>query len=80
MSIKTLYGVVLKDSSGGERMNSFLVENSALNEANNLVNIIKSSGKTGFKVYFSELSYDKNENVILSKSLVNSQSKLIFEN
>ncbi|ASB89346.1 hypothetical protein ACH95_22660 [Bacillus glycinifermentans] len=80
MNIKTLYGVVLKSNNGGEKMNSFLTENSALNEAEKLVNLIKSSNKKGFKVYLSKLEYDEYENVILSDSLIGNKTKLIFEN
>ncbi|MCY9290937.1 hypothetical protein MOF05_21550 [Bacillus haynesii] len=80
MNIKTLYGVVLKSNNDGERMNSFLSKDSALNEAEKLVNLIKSSSKKGFKVYLSDLEYDEYKNVILSDSLINSNSELIFEN
>ncbi|MCY8318783.1 hypothetical protein ABE060_01375 [Bacillus rugosus] len=80
MNIKTLYGVVLKSNNDGERMNSFLSKDSALNEAEKLVNLIKSSSKKGFKVYLSDLEYDEYKNVILSDPLINSNSELIFEN
>ncbi|GIN69522.1 MULTISPECIES: hypothetical protein [Bacillus] len=80
MSIKTLYGVVLKSNNGGEKMSSFLFKDSALNEAEKLVSLIKSSSKKGFKVYLSDLEYDEYKNVILSDSLIDSNSELIFEN
>lgn len=79
-TIKTLYGVVLKSKDGGVRMNSFLIKESALKEAEETIKAIKSSNKKGFKVYLSELEYDEYKNRILSNNLINDESELLFEN
>ena len=61
-TITTLYGVVLKHSNGGVNMNSFLIKESALKEADKTIEAIKLSNKKGFKVYLSELEYDEYKN------------------
>ncbi|WYD68277.1 hypothetical protein [Bacillus phage PK1] len=79
MSTTILYGVVIQHSNGGQKMRSFLKEGSALSEAEEVISIIKNSNKKGFKVYLSELEYDSYKNLILSESLVNEDSELLFE-
>ncbi|UJJ74776.1 hypothetical protein [Bacillus phage BM-P1] len=79
MSTTILYGVVIQYSDGGRQMSSFLKEDSALSKAEEVINIIKNSNKKGFKVYLSELEYDSYKNLILSESLVNDDSELLFE-
>lgn len=79
MSTTILYGVVIQYSDGGQQMNSFLKEGSALSKAEEVISIIKNSNKKGFKVYLSELEYDHYKNLILSESLVNEDSELLFE-
>ncbi|WCS69851.1 hypothetical protein Goe25_02230 [Bacillus phage vB_BsuM-Goe25] len=79
MSTTILYGVVIQYSDGGRQMSSFLKEDSALSKAEEVINIIKNSSKKGFKVYLSELEYDNYKNLILSESLVNDDSELLFE-
>ncbi|XAG95964.1 hypothetical protein U7128_000028 [Bacillus phage KKP_4050] len=79
MSTTILYGVVIQYSNGGQRMSSFLKEDSALSKAEEVISIVKNSNKKGFKVYLSELEYDNNKNLILSESLVNEDSELLFE-
>lgn len=78
-TITTLYGVVLKRKDGGVNMNSFLIKESALKEAEETIELIKSSNKKGFKVYLSELVYDEYKNKILSDNLINDESELLFE-
>ena len=80
MRMSTLYSVVLKFSDGGENMNSFLIKDSAIEEANNTIELIKKSGKKGMKLYFSELKYDRYNNRLLSSNLINDESELLFEN
>ncbi|MBP3047286.1 hypothetical protein J9345_11470 [Bacillus subtilis subsp. subtilis] len=77
-TITTLYGVVLKHS-GGVNMNSFLIKESALKEADKTIEAIKLSNKKGFEVYLSELEYDEYKNRILSENLINDDSELLFE-
>ncbi|AGK86903.1 hypothetical protein FDJ58_gp095 [Bacillus phage SIOphi] len=79
MSTTILYGVVIQYSNGGQQMSSFLKEDSALSKAEEVISIVKNSNKKGFKVYLSELEYDNNKNLILSESLVNEDSELLFE-
>ncbi|AYJ76410.1 hypothetical protein BSP12_224 [Bacillus phage BSP12] len=79
MSTTILYSVVIQYSDGGRQMSSFLKEDSALSKAEEVINIIKNSNKKGFKVYLSELEYDSYKNLILSESLVNDDSELLFE-
>ncbi|MCY9166553.1 hypothetical protein [Bacillus atrophaeus] len=78
--IEILYGVVVKSSNGGVNMDSFLVEKSAVARGQEIVKAIKDSKRKGFKVYISELEYDEYKNRILSDSLINSDSRLLFEN
>ena len=80
MKIKTLYGVVIKFNNGGENMDSFLVKDSALDKAKEIINFIKLNNKKGIKVYLSELEYDEYNNRILSNSLISNQSELLFNN
>lgn len=80
MKISILYGVVVKSNNGGENMDSFLIEKSALNRANEIIDAISSSNRKGFKVYLSELEYDEYKNRLLSSSLINDDSELLFEN
>lgn len=79
MSTTILYGVVIQYSNGGQQMSSFLKEGSALSKAEEVISIVKNSNKKGFKVYLSELEYDSYKNLILSESLVNEDSELLFE-
>lgn len=80
MKIDTLYGVVLRFPDGGVNMNSFMNKNSALAEASKLINQINISNKKGLRVFLSELEYDEYRNKILSDSLINDDSQLLFEN
>lgn len=78
--ISTLYSVVVQDSDGGQNMDSYSTEKSAVDRGKEIVDAIKTSGRKGFKVYLSELDYDLSRNIILSESLINGDSELLFEN
>ncbi|MGE6627809.1 hypothetical protein [Bacillus pumilus] len=78
--ISTLYSVVVQSSNGGQNMDSYLIEKSAVDRGKEIVDAIKTSGRKGFKVYFSELDYDLSRNKILTDSLINNDSELLFEN
>ena len=80
MKTKTLYGVIIKFSNGGENMESFLIKDSAVKKANEIINLIRSSNKKGFKIYLSELEYNEYKNRILSEHLINDESELLFQN
>ncbi|WHF25332.1 hypothetical protein QJS65_10770 [Bacillus altitudinis] len=78
--ISTLYSVVVQNSNGGQNMDSYLIEKSAVDRGKEIVDAIKASDRKGFKVYMSELDYDLSRNKILTDSLIYSDSELLFEN
>lgn len=80
MKVSTLYGVVIQFENGGQNMNSFLKEESAIEEVEKVIEAIGESGRKGLKVYLSELEYGKYNNRLLTNELINSESKLVFNN
>lgn len=75
-----LYGVVVEYGTGGHTLDTYLNEDSAANRSKEIIDHIKTIGKESVKVYLSELEYDKHNNRILSDSLINSESELLFSN
>lgn len=78
--MKNLYGVVIKFSDGGERMNNFLKKDSAINNSKEVIDHIIKNNITGIKVYLSKLEYDSWKNRLLTSELINSESELLFQN
>lgn len=77
---KTLYTIITEDKSGGQSIDSYLKEDSALKKADEIIEHIKKSNRKGFKVYLSELDYDSRKNRILSDEIINNESELLFRN
>lgn len=80
MRTDIIYSIVVKSSDGGMNMDSFLKRDSAINRSKEIINHISKSSKKGIQVYLSELKYDYSKNRILSESLINNDSELLFEN
>lgn len=84
MKVSTLYGIVIKTKDGGETMNSFMKEESAIKEGERITQEAKElseKGKIakGLRIYLSELDYSIQKNRILSNHLIDENSKLLFE-
>lgn len=76
---KNLYGVVTQFNDGSETLDSYLTKDSALNRAKEIIEHINKNNRVGFKVYLSELLYDYRKNVILSDTLIDDDSILLFK-
>lgn len=73
-----LYGIVIEFENGGQQMENFLKEESAVKEGERVVKAVIDSGRKGLKVYLTELPYDKYNNRLLTSDLVNEGSRLLI--
>lgn len=79
MRTDILYGVVVVSENGGQNMNSFLKEESATSNANEIIEAIKKVKKKNMKVYMSQLEYDSYNNRLLTTCLIDEYSELLFQ-
>lgn len=76
---KIIYAIVSVAGNGGQTMDSYLKEESAINRSKEIIEHIKNNKREGYKVYLSELEYDSYNNRILSDSLIDDESILLFQ-
>lgn len=81
MTTGILWAVVLEDKDGGKNMKRCSTEDEANSESKILITAIEKRKIKGFKVYISQLEYnkDKNDRLVDSK-LVDDYSELLFSN
>lgn len=79
MQTTIIYAIVMKDKDGGMNMKWFDTKEQAKYEGMIVTKLLKQSAVKNIKAYLSELEYDTKEDKIVSESLVNKDSKLLFE-
>lgn len=79
MQTTIIYAIVMKDADGGMNMKWFDTKEQAEYEGMIVTKLLKQSAVKNIKAYLSELEYDTKEDKIVSESLVNKDSKLLFE-
>ena len=78
MTKSYLHCVVVVFSDGGQNMNSFEKESSAIENSKEIIEHIKLKNLKGMKVYLSDLPYDYRKNLLLTSKLVDADSELVF--
>ena len=76
---RTLYAVILISPNGGQRMNTFAEEDKARKDASKLIESIKNSGASGYKVVLSFLDYSPRKNRIMSENIITDDSEILYE-
>lgn len=75
---RTVYAVILESPDGGQRMNTFVDEDKARDDAELLIESIKESGKEGFKVLLTPLEYSQRKNRIMTENIVTEETEILY--
>lgn len=74
-----LHGIVTVKNNGGQRLDTYHKELTAIYKANEIISHIKNNQIKGITVWMSELNYNSYKNRILDSKLINDDSVILYK-